>query len=128
MPFIQSTHSVSLFDSIKSLGRNVIDTLYTRFELLVTELAEEQAHLVELLLVAALSLLSFFLGIVFVAFFIVVLFWETPYRLLATGLIAGALFLVAATLWSVFRAKSRNKARFLAATLRELATDRDRLR
>ncbi|MES2354793.1 MAG: phage holin family protein [Pseudomonadota bacterium] len=130
MRSIDTTHShaVGLFDSLKALGRNAIDTLHTRFELLVTELAEEQAHLVELLLVAAISLLCFFLGVVFAAFFVVIFFWETPYRLVAPGAVTVVLFIVAGILWGVFRNKAKSRGRFLAATLHELATDRDRLR
>jgi len=128
MRSIETTaHAIGLFDSLKTLGRNAVDTLHTRFELLVTELAEEQAHLVELLLVAAISLLCFFLGVVFTAFSIVVFFWETPYRLAAPGLIAIVLFITAGVAWSVFRKKGKSKGRFLSATLHELAVDRDRL-
>jgi uncharacterized membrane protein YqjE len=116
------------FESLKALGSTAIDIVHTRLELLVTEIAEEQANLMELLLIAALSLLCFFLGVVFVAFFVVVAFWETPYRMLATGLIAAALFIAAIALWVVFRNKGKEKTRLFGSTLREMAIDRDLLR
>lgn len=128
MPFTHSAHHTGLFDSLKGLGRTVLDVLHTRIQLLVTEVAEEQANLAERLLIAALAMLCFLLGVAFVAFFIVIMLWETPYRNWAAGLIALALFAGAATLWMMFRAKGREKPSFLASTLHELAVDRDRLR
>ena len=127
MSLSTSVRAEGLFDSLRELSRNAIDVMHTRLDLLVTELTEEQAHLAELLLIAALSLLCFFLGVVFVAFFIVVVFWDTPYRLFATGLIAAVLLLTATGLWLAFRAKGKDRARMLSATLHELAVDRDRL-
>jgi uncharacterized membrane protein YqjE len=57
-----------------------------------------------------------------------VAFWDTPYRLLATGLIAATLVAVGAGLWLVFRNKAKAKGKALAATLHELVTDIEHLR
>jgi uncharacterized membrane protein YqjE len=122
-----SAREIGLFDSLKSVARNAIGIVHTRLELLVTELAEEQARVVELALVAALSLLCLFLAVVFGAFLVVVAFWDTPYRTLATGLIAAGLLLAAIILWAVFVKKAKARGKFLAATLKELATDHERL-
>ena len=117
-----------LIDSLKGIARSVVEIVHSRLELLVTEIAEEQARLIELALVAALALLAVFLGIVFAAFLVVAAFWDTPYRLWATGLIALALVVVGAVLWTVFRNKAKATGKAFAATLHELATDIEHLR
>ncbi|OGA26954.1 MAG: hypothetical protein A3I01_16290 [Betaproteobacteria bacterium RIFCSPLOWO2_02_FULL_65_24] len=117
-----------LLDSLKDLGRTVVDILHTRVDLLVTEIAEEQARLAELVLIAALSLLCFFLSVVFVAFLVVVAFWDTPYRILATGVIAVALFAVGCVLGMIFIKKAKTKPRLFSESLDELGADLERLR
>ena len=117
-----------LLDSLKDLGRTVVDILHTRVDLLVMEIAEEQARLAELVLIAALSLLCFFLSVVFVAFLVVVAFWDTPYRILATGIIAVALFAVGCVLGMIFVKKAKTKPRLFSESLDELGADLERLR
>jgi uncharacterized membrane protein YqjE len=121
-------HPVGLIESLKGLARSAIEILHTRLDLLVTEIAEEQARLLELALLAALALLAFFLAIIFVAFLIVAAFWDTPYRLWAPGLIAVALVAVGAWLWRVLRNKARATGKAFAATLQELTSDIEHLR
>ena len=117
-----------LLDSLKSLGRVAVEMLHTRLDLLATELAEEQGRVIELLLVGAVSLLCIFLATVFAAFFIVVMFWETPYRLVVPGVIAAVLAVAAAVLWTVFQRRMRSKSKLFKATLEELGADIQRLR
>jgi uncharacterized membrane protein YqjE len=117
-----------LLESLKGIARSSVEIVHSRLELLVTELSEEQSRLIELALIAALALLAVFLGIVFAAFLVVAAFWDTPYRLWATGLIAGTLIVVGAALWMVFRNKAKAKGKAFAATLHELATDIEHLR
>lgn len=117
-----------LLDSLKGIARTSLEIVHSRLELLVTELSEEQSRLIELALIAALALLAVFLGVVFAALLVVAAFWDTPYRLWATGLIAGALIVIGAVLWMVFRNRAKAKGRAFAATLHELATDVEHLR
>jgi uncharacterized membrane protein YqjE len=117
-----------LIDSIKAIARTSVEIVHSRLELLVTELGEEQSRLIELALVAALALLAVFLGAVFAAFLVVAAFWDTPYRLWATGAIAAALIVVGAVLWTVFLKRAKAKGKAFAATLHELATDIEHLR
>ncbi len=118
-----------LFESLKALARSGIQILHSRLDLLVNEIAEEQARLIELALLAALALLAFFLAIVFAAFLIVLAFWDTPYRLAATGVITVALVIAGVVLMLVFRGKARAaKGKAFAATLHELKTDVEHLR
>jgi uncharacterized membrane protein YqjE len=124
----RSSHDVGLLDSLKGLARTALEILHSRLELVGTEIAEEQARLIGLALIAAMALLAVFLGLVFVAFLVVAAFWDTPYRLLATALIAGALVAAGAGLWLLFLKKAKAKGKAFVATLHELATDIEHLR
>ena len=117
-----------LLDSLKSLGRVAVEMLHSRLDLLSTELAEEQGRIIELLLVGAVSLLCLFLATVFAAFFIVVMFWDTQYRLVVPGVIAAVLAIVAAASWVAFRSRVRSKSKLFSATLEEFGEDIKRLR
>lgn len=119
--------TVGLFDAIKTLLRSLVDIVHTRLDLLVTELAEEQANILRLCLITALSLLCAFLGVVFVAFFIVIAFWESPYRLWATGCIALALIFASFMLWQVVISESKKKGKLLASTLQAFVSDKEKL-
>ena len=122
------TRSPGPFESLKELGRTAVDILHTRFDLLVTEIHEEQGRLAELLLYAAIAILSLFLAVVIVAVFIVASLWDTEYRVLATGLIAAVLIIggMACALTCIRKAKA--KPRLFSASLDELGSDLDRLR
>lgn len=117
-----------LLESLKSLGRIAVEMLQTRLDLLATELAEEQGRITELLLIGAVSLSCLFLAAVFAAFFVVMVFWDTPYRLIVPGVIAAALLVVAVALWVAFRRRIRSKPRLFSATLEEISADIERLR
>jgi uncharacterized membrane protein YqjE len=117
-----------LLDSLKTLGRVAVDMLHTRLDLFATELAEEQGRITELLLIGAVSLLCIFLATVFAAFFIVAMFWDTPYRLVAPGVIAAVLAIVAVVAGAAFRRRVRSKSKLFSATLEELGEDIKRLR
>jgi uncharacterized membrane protein YqjE len=117
-----------LFDSLKRLGRTGVEALHTRLDLLSTELKEEQARITEVLVIAVLAMLCVFLAIVFSAFFIVAIFWDTPYRLWVIALIAAALACAAAAMWGDFRRRIMARPRPFQATLEELRGDIEHLR
>jgi uncharacterized membrane protein YqjE len=120
--------SGGLLDSLKALGRTAVEAVHTRLDLLSTELKEEQARITELMVIAVLSLLCLFLAIVFVAFFVVVAVWDTPYRLWIIAGLAAALTVIAAGLWASFRRQITGRPRPFNATLEELSEDLERLR
>ena len=126
--FVTDHHQVGLVDSLKRLARTGIEILHTRLDLLITEIAEEQARLVELAVMAALASLVFLLAIVFAAFLVVAAFWDTPYRVWAPGLIAVVLVAVGFGLWRALRNKARATGKAFTATLQELASDIEHLR
>jgi uncharacterized membrane protein YqjE len=116
------------FESLKELGRTAVDILHTRLDLLVTEIAEEQSRLAELLLYAAVALLCLFLAVVIGAVFIVASLWDTPYRLLATGVMAAVLVAAGAACAIIFVKKAKAKPRLFSTSLDELGADLERLR
>lgn len=122
------SRSGGLLDSVRRIGRTLVEAVHTRLDLLSAELKEEQTRATELLFVAALSLLCAFLAIVFTAFFVVVAVWETPYRLWVTGVLALALFGLAWLLWRSVRRRLVERPRPFRATLEELRADIEHLR
>jgi uncharacterized membrane protein YqjE len=116
------------FESLKELARTALDIVHTRFDLLVTEIHEEQGRVAELLLYAALALLCIIFAIVLVAVFVVASLWDTEYRLLATGSIAAALAIAGIACAVVFARKARAKPRLFSSSLVELGADLERLR
>lgn len=115
-----------LFESLKGLSSSLAGFVQTRLELLSTDIAEERAHLTTLLLLGLVSLFCLGVGIVLVAILIAVFFWDT-HRLAALGGMAGFfLFACAALAWLAAH-KARIKPRLFAASIAELAKDRERL-
>nr|WP_211162186.1 phage holin family protein [Aromatoleum petrolei] len=102
-------------------------TAQTRLELLAVEAQEEKLRLTALLFNTLLSAVFLGFGVVFLAVFLTVLFWE-EHRLLALGL--GAVVLLAAGVLAASNAAREVKrgSRLFAASLGELARDRDALR
>jgi uncharacterized membrane protein YqjE len=129
MAIATSSHrGLGSFESLKELGHTAVDILHTRFDLLVTEIAEEQVRLAELLLFAALSLLSLFLAVVIIAVFVVATLWETEYRVLATGLIAAALLASGIGCGVACLRKAKAKPKLFSASVDELGADLERLK
>jgi uncharacterized membrane protein YqjE len=116
------------FASLKELGHTFIDILHTRFDLLVTEIAEEQVRLAEVLLLAAVALLCSFLAIVIVAVFVVATLWETEYRIIATVGIAVALVAGAIGCGIGCIRKAKQKPKLFSESVSELGADLDRLK
>ncbi|NMG44776.1 hypothetical protein GPA22_13690 [Aromatoleum toluvorans] len=102
-------------------------TAQTRLELLAVEAQEEKLRLAALLFNILLSAVFLGFGVVFLAVFLTVLFWE-GHRLLALGL--GMVALLGAGVLTARNAAREIKrgSRLFAASLGELARDRDALR
>jgi len=102
-------------------------TAQTRLELLVVEAQEEKLRLSRLLLNIVLAALLLGFGAAFLTIFITVLFWD-EHRLLALGLATVALFGAGFYTAATAAAEIRRGSRLFAASLAELARDRDALR
>ena len=113
-----------LADSLHGMLDAGLHTLQTRLELLIVELQEERLRLSGLLFNLLLCVLLLGFGLVFLAAFLTVLWWE-EYRLLALG-VATAVFLGGALLTASNAARElRRGSRLFAASLAELTRDRD---
>lgn len=115
-----------LFASLRGLLDTGLGLLQTRLELLATELEEEKLRFLGLLGYGAAAFLLLGAGIIFLAIFLTVLFWDSN-RLLVLGgftaafLICGAIALAMA--WRCAHAKTR----LFSTSLAELAQDRGAL-
>jgi uncharacterized membrane protein YqjE len=113
-----------LVSSLRALLATLLAVLQTRLELFATEVEEEKVRLSEVLWfgLAAFFFLGF--GAVLLVILLTVLWWDS-HRLLALGvatgifLVVGVLALVAAT------RRARTGSRLFAASLAELAQDRE---
>lgn len=115
-----------LFASLKTLASSLVGIVQTRLELLATDVAEERERLTALLVLAQVALFCLGVGVVLLAMLIVVVFWES-HRIAALGALTGV-FLIAgiATGWLAVH-RLRSKPRLFAASLDELAKDRQQL-
>src|SRR5690348_8924040 len=73
--------------SLRSGLRSVLAFAETRAKLAANEFEEQVLRLLEVALWAAIGLFLFAVGLVFVAFFVVLLFWDSN-RLLAAALVS----------------------------------------
>ena len=115
-----------LFGSLKELAATLLAIAHTRVELFSVELEEEWVRASSIL---TWSLVAFFcggIGVVFATLFLVLALWQT-HPLLALGIPAVVFGLIAVLSWRVAAAKLRAKPRPFAASLAELAKDREHL-
>ena len=111
-----------LLDSLKTLTGTLIAIVYTRLELLSTDLEEERERLAILLMLMLVALFCIGVGVILAVLLIVVAFWDT-HRLLVLAGFTG-LFLVGglSASWVALH-KLRTKPRLFAASLAELRQD-----
>ncbi len=115
-----------LIESLRGFLDSALEIARTRLELLAVEAQEEKVRLTGLILNGVLCALFLGFGMVFLAVFLTVLFWE-GYRLLALGL--ATVFFIGAGLYTANNAaRELRQGRLFGATLAELARDREALR
>jgi uncharacterized membrane protein YqjE len=118
--------SEGLFVSLKNLTATLIAIVYTRLDLISTDLEEGRERMLSLLVVTFVSLFCLCIGVVLLAMMIVVAFWDT-HRLLALGSLTGV-FLIAGTILSRIAIRElRAMPRMFAASLTELSKDQQEL-
>ncbi|MCK0506027.1 phage holin family protein [Aromatoleum anaerobium] len=113
--------------SLRGLLDSGLGIVQSRLELLVVEVQEEKLRLAGLLLNIVLTAVLVGFGVVFLAIFLTVLFWE-EHRLLALGLGTVALFGAGLFTASNAAADLRRGTRLFAASLAELTRDREAVR
>jgi len=118
--------SSSLMESIKRLLSTLTSIVSTRLELLANELQEERLHLTQMLVFALLTLLCFGIGVLLLAAFIVVLFWD-EHRLAVLGMLSIIFFALSMLTAMLLRSKMEAKSKLFSVSLAELAKDREQL-
>ena len=113
----------SLIQSLKVYLATWVDLFRTRLDLFSTELQEERARLEQIVILGATALFCLAFGLLLVTFFIVVVFWDTNYRLAVLGALALAYLASGCVIGVITRRKTRNRPKLLGATLEELAKD-----
>jgi len=113
--------------SLRGVAATAVSILQTRLELLSVEFQEEMSRLAALLVysVAAFFFLGF--GLLFVAVLLTVLLWDT-HRELVLGLASGLLLGVGAVCAILAAGIARSGSKLFAASLAELAQDREALK
>lgn len=116
-----------LLDSIRKLATTLAGVLQTRLGIFATELEEAKLQLSQLLLLGLVALFCLGLGIILLAVFFVVLFWDS-YRLAVLGIMAAVFLGIGIFAVLALRAKAAENTEMFSATLAELAKDREQLK
>jgi len=118
--------SPGLMGSIKQLGSSLLLILSTRLALLANELQEERLRLMQMLSYALLGLFCLAMAVLLLTVFVVVFFWDN-HRLLVLGFLCTLFFFGAGLMVGLLTMKVREGSRLFAASLAELAKDRQAL-
>lgn len=115
-----------IFASLRGFAATSVALLRARLELLKVEAQEEAGRLVRLLVWGIAATLLGVAGLVFLAVFLTVLWWDS-HRLLALGIFS-ALFIASAALAIASALKlARQGSALFSASLSELRSDEDAL-
>lgn len=106
----------------KGLLEASLDLLKTRLELFVVEAQEEQARLGAILTQGAIAVFFLCFGLLFLAVFFTVLFWDSN-RLLVLGAVSAVFLTVGAFAYLRLKQELARKSRLFAASLAELRRD-----
>lgn len=111
-----------LFASLKRMLATLLELASLRLELVSVEIEEQIEYAASLLLWSVAAIFFGCLSVLLLALTIVIVFWD-DHRLLAAGLVTGAVALLAVAAVLVVRARLRQRPRFLVATTAELKRD-----
>lgn len=115
-----------LLASLRGLTASTVALLHTRLELLITEIEEERAWIVRLLLLSVIA--SFFLsiGVLTLTIFIILLAWDS-HGLLAAGVLTGIYLGIGLVVAFFVRKLTRERPKLFSSSLAELRKDHDEL-
>lgn len=116
-----------LFASSKGVFATIVDILYTRFELLTTEIEEEKLRLTAIAVFAFFALFFSAMTIVLATVFVVVAFWDS-HKLWVLGGGTGVFFALTVLATLNVASRVRTQSRLFRSSLAELAKDRQKLR
>ena len=121
-----NTAGEGLLTSIKNLTSTLIALVYTRLDLLSTDLEEGRERLISLLVSVFLSLFCLCFGVVLLAILVVVSFWDT-HRLLTLSILTGV-FLFTGTLLCIRAIHAlKTMPRMFEASMAELIKDQQHI-
>ena len=116
----------SIVESARRLGTTGLDIAETRLVLFSTDLQEASYRFVWLILWSMIGVFFFALGVLFVALWIVVFFWDS-HRHAALALGGGFFLLASVSIAAIIVRLARQYRNPFAATLGEFAKDRHHL-
>ena len=117
----------TLLQSARGYLATWVELLKTRLDLFSVELQEERERIQQILVLAVAALVCLVFGVLLVTLFVVVVFWDTEYRLVVLGGFALLYLASGVAAGLIARHKSRSKPRIFSATLNELTKDVNRL-
>lgn len=115
-----------LFASLRSLIATATALLRTRLELLAAELEEEKFRLLSILMYGVAALFMLGAGVVLLAVFLAVLFWDS-HRLMVLGGLSGVFMACGFAALLLALRQVRAGSGLFAASLAEMAKDRQAL-
>lgn len=118
--------SSGLMGSVRQLLSTLVSIASTRLELLANEIQEERLRLTQMLLIALFASFCFGIGLLLMAAFLVVLFWD-DHRVAVTGVLSLIFFALGMALVMLLRRKAQARSSLFANSLGELAKDRELL-
>ncbi len=118
--------TTGLFASLTRLGGTLVGIAQARLALLATDAEEARLQLLSLLALAAVAALGIGVGVVLGSIALVIGFWDT-HRILVLGLLAGFYAVAGGLAWWLAMRRLRSQPRPFAASLAELARDRESL-
>ena len=116
-----------LFVSLRSFWAVLVAILYTRLDLVTTELEDEATRAVKLVVAGLVSVLSLFMAFFWATFFVLAFAWDTAYRFWVIGSIFAIYFVAGLALFAIARSMIFNRPRFLSQTIAELKRDAEGL-
>lgn len=120
------TTNKGLLESLSQLASTLVAIIQTRLDLLSSDLEEDRAHWLSLLVLALSVLFLLGVAVVLATILLVMVFWDS-YLFLALGALAVFFLAAGLTVWRVALHKARTRPRLFAATLSELGKDRQQL-
>ena len=123
----EESRPTGLFHSGKALLSTLMGIAHTRVELISTEVEEQFARMVSLLVWGLVAMFLAFTGVILSAIAFIVLFWDSN-RVLAAGGLAVVFVVLAVIAVFGFIARAKARPRLFEASLEELAKDRDQLK
>lgn len=123
-----SPRAPGLARRVRNLLADMVELTQVRLELLAVEARLELARLLQLVASAMLALVLLSFGLVFLAVFLTVALWDTPYRLLVLGICTTAFLGGALVLGLMARQQLRGAKTLFGVSREELRRDSVRLR